>query len=111
MLADDSTAPAARAASTDSVGSTHSDPRTYSRSSSRPTVLTSATWFSTAPGPTRRASSTKTHANRFQGLQDHGLALIRSVDGSGPRRIMSRRARLQQRQHPFTEHAVCLSPG
>ena len=31
-LTDDSTAPAARAASTDSVGSTHSDPRTYSRS-------------------------------------------------------------------------------
>ena len=33
MLTDDSTAPAAKAASTDSVGSTHSDPRTYSLSS------------------------------------------------------------------------------
>ena len=40
-LTDDSAAPAARAASTDSPGSTHSDPRTYSRSASRPTMPTS----------------------------------------------------------------------
>src|SRR6266567_4107768 len=37
-LTDDSAAPAARATSTDSVGSTHSDPRAYSRSASRPTM-------------------------------------------------------------------------
>src|SRR5690242_20932916 len=42
-LTDDSTAPAARAASTDSVGSTHSEPRTYSRSASRPITPTSTT--------------------------------------------------------------------
>src|SRR5690242_20986347 len=40
-LTDDSTAPAARAASADSVGSTHSEPRTYSRSASRPITPTS----------------------------------------------------------------------
>ena len=40
-LTDDSTAPAASATSTDSVGSTHSDPRTYSRSAPRPTMPTS----------------------------------------------------------------------
>ena len=35
MPTSDSSAPAASAASTDSVGSTHSDPRTYSASASR----------------------------------------------------------------------------
>src|SRR5262245_32377609 len=35
MLTSDSSDPAAKAASTDSVGSTHSDPRTYSDSASR----------------------------------------------------------------------------
>jgi hypothetical protein len=40
-LTDDSAAPAARAATTDSVGSTHSAPRRYSRSASRLTMLTS----------------------------------------------------------------------
>ena len=40
-LTDDSTAPAARAASTDSPGSTHSAPRAYSRSAPRPTMPTS----------------------------------------------------------------------
>src|SRR5262249_6077475 len=39
---DDSTAPAARATSTDSVGSTHSDPRTYSLSTPRPAMPASA---------------------------------------------------------------------
>ena len=41
-LTDESTAPAANATSTESVGSTHSDPRTYSRNAPRPTVPTSA---------------------------------------------------------------------
>ena len=48
-LTDDSAAPAARAASTDNVGSTHSDPRRYSRSAPRLTMPTSTIrlW----PGP------------------------------------------------------------
>jgi hypothetical protein len=41
-LTDDSAAPTARATSTDSVGSTHSDPRTYSLSTPRPTMPASA---------------------------------------------------------------------
>src|SRR4029077_17742934 len=40
-LTDDSAAPTARAASTHDPGSTHSDPRTYSLSASRPTMPTS----------------------------------------------------------------------
>jgi hypothetical protein len=42
MRTEDSAAPAARAASTDSVGSTHSDPRTYSLSTLRVTMPASA---------------------------------------------------------------------
>jgi hypothetical protein len=41
-LTDDSAAPTARATSTDSVGSSHSDPRTYSLSTPRPTMPASA---------------------------------------------------------------------
>ena len=69
-LTDDSTAPAAKATSTDSVGSTHSDPRTYSLSTPRPTMPASAILILHRASDTPPASSRSVRLT--QPLPRHG---------------------------------------
>src|SRR6202012_6306510 len=98
MLTDDSSVPAARAASTDSVGSTHSDPRTYSFSASRPTMPTSA-----IRSPAARRPVPRTGFRTIRADAHHSLTWARSLlvgtgcDGEEPPAGSGSRASLGSR--------------
>jgi hypothetical protein len=100
MRTEDSAAPAARAASTDSVGSTHSDPRTYSLSTLRVTMPASA-----IRSITRSAcpAGTPQSPGAVQGADARRLLGCGYRDAGSLRRLLRSGSRAHKRSPALTE--------